>query len=105
MRILVIGGTAFTGPHVVRRLVREGHEVVLFYRGQTDAKLPKAVRRFIGDRRDWETHKEELRRFEPEVVLEDRSLPEAVSSIGSSTPRALSHSPLAMASTAASCVP
>ena len=70
MRILIIGGTAFTGPHVVRQLVREGHEVVLFHRGQTDAKLPKAVRRILGDRREWEDHKTELRRVEPELILD-----------------------------------
>jgi nucleoside-diphosphate-sugar epimerase len=70
MRILIIGGTAFTGPHVVRRLVREGHEVVLFHRGQTDAKLPKAVRRVLGDRREWEEHKDELRRVQPALVLD-----------------------------------
>jgi nucleoside-diphosphate-sugar epimerase len=70
MRILVIGGTAFTGPHVVRQLVREGHEVVLFHRGQTDAKLPKAVRHVLGDRREWEEHKGELQQFEPEIVLD-----------------------------------
>ena len=70
MRILIIGGTAFTGPHVVRQLVREGHEVVLFHRGQTDAKLPKAVRRILGDRREWEDHKAELQQLEPEIVLD-----------------------------------
>jgi nucleoside-diphosphate-sugar epimerase len=70
MRILVIGGTAFTGPHVVRQLVREGHEVVLFHRGQTDAKLPKAVRHVLGDRREWEKYKDELQQIEPEMVLD-----------------------------------
>jgi len=70
MRILVIGGTAFTGPHVVRQLVREGHEVTLFHRGQTDAKLPKAVQRILGDRREWENYKDELRKVEPELVLD-----------------------------------
>jgi nucleoside-diphosphate-sugar epimerase len=70
MKILVIGGTAFTGPHVVRHLIREGHEVVLFHRGQTDARLPRAVRHILGDRREWETHKEELQQVEPEVVLD-----------------------------------
>jgi len=70
MRILVIGGTAFTGPHVVRQLVREGHEVILFHRGQTDAKLPKAVRHVLGDRREWEDHKAELQQLEPELVLD-----------------------------------
>ena len=30
MKVLVIGGTGFSGPHVVRRLHALGHELVLF---------------------------------------------------------------------------
>ena len=70
MKILVIGGTAFTGPHVVRQLAKARHEVALFHRGQTEAKLPKQVQHILGDRREWEAHKEALQRFEPEIVLD-----------------------------------
>src|SRR6516165_8690824 len=34
MKILVLGGTSFTGPHIVRGLVEEGHEVHYLHRGQ-----------------------------------------------------------------------
>ena len=44
MRVLVIGGTGITGPHVVRRLVEMGHEVTIFHRGQHEADLPPEVR-------------------------------------------------------------
>jgi nucleoside-diphosphate-sugar epimerase len=54
----------------VRRLAREGHEVTLFHRGQTDARLPKAVQRLHGDRRDWEQYQDQLRQVEPEIVLD-----------------------------------
>ena len=42
MRALVIGGTNFLGPPLVRRLVALGHEVAGFHRGLTGAELPSA---------------------------------------------------------------
>jgi len=44
MRVLIIGGTAFVGPHVVRSLVSGGHEVTVFHRGEHEPELPRAVR-------------------------------------------------------------
>ncbi len=44
MRILVIGGTSFIGPAVVTRLSEQGHNIMLFHRGQTEAELPPDVR-------------------------------------------------------------
>ncbi len=43
MRILIIGGTTFIGPHVVRRLVSDGHEVTIFHRGEHEPELPRSV--------------------------------------------------------------
>ena len=40
MKVLVIGGTNFIGPPLVRRLVALGHEVAVFHRGRTQADLP-----------------------------------------------------------------
>jgi nucleoside-diphosphate-sugar epimerase len=37
MRILVIGGTRFMGPHIIGSLCAAGHEVSVFHRGQTRA--------------------------------------------------------------------
>lgn len=34
MKILVLGGTAFLGPHFVRAALANGHEVTLFNRGK-----------------------------------------------------------------------
>jgi nucleoside-diphosphate-sugar epimerase len=44
MRVLIIGGTKFIGPHVVRQFVDQGHDVLLYHRGQTETELPKGVR-------------------------------------------------------------
>ena len=40
MKVVVIGGTNFLGPPLVRRLVAQGHEVAVFHRGRTEADLP-----------------------------------------------------------------
>jgi nucleoside-diphosphate-sugar epimerase len=48
MRILVIGGTGFIGPYVVRRLAASGHEVAVFHRGQSKMDLP--AEHILGDR-------------------------------------------------------
>jgi nucleoside-diphosphate-sugar epimerase len=70
MRILVIGGTRFMGPHVVRQLHQRGHELILFHRGQTDPALPPEVRRITGDRRRLQEYAEVLRHLEPDVILD-----------------------------------
>jgi nucleoside-diphosphate-sugar epimerase len=70
MRILVIGGTKFIGPRLVRRLVADGHDVSVFHRGQTKANLPPGVRELIGDRRRLPDHAAELRRLGPDVVVD-----------------------------------
>jgi nucleoside-diphosphate-sugar epimerase len=61
MRVLVIGGTRFIGPRLVRRLVAAGHEVAVFHRGQSSALLPPAVRNFLGDRNCFADHVEKFR--------------------------------------------
>jgi nucleoside-diphosphate-sugar epimerase len=49
MRIVVIGGTRFIGPHVVARLAGAGHEVIVFHRGESE-RVDTAVRHIHGDR-------------------------------------------------------
>lgn len=69
MRVLVIGGTSFVGPHIVGRLSDTGHEVVIFHRGPTEADLPAAVKHIRGDSRELADFKDEFRRLKPDVVL------------------------------------
>lgn len=77
MRILVIGGTRFMGPPVVRKLVERGHDVTLFHRGQTEADVPDGVVHLHGDRRALVGHADDLRRLRPDVVLDMFALIEA----------------------------
>jgi 2'-hydroxyisoflavone reductase len=50
MRILVLGGTAFVGRHLVEAALAGGHEPVLFTRGQTSPGLFPEVDHVQGDR-------------------------------------------------------
>jgi nucleoside-diphosphate-sugar epimerase len=70
MEVLIIGGTRFAGPHVVRHLADAGHRVTVFHRGETEAKLPPAVRHIYGERRALLDFQNEFKRLAPEVVLD-----------------------------------
>jgi len=70
MRILVIGGTRFMGPLVVRSLNDLGHEVIVFHRGQTPTDLPSAVKEVLGDRRSLASFVDKLTRLAPDIVLD-----------------------------------
>jgi 2'-hydroxyisoflavone reductase len=48
-RLLILGGTGFIGPHMVRNAVARGHEVSIFTRGRSQADLPD-IERLTGDR-------------------------------------------------------
>ena len=50
LRILILGGTNFIGPHQVRAAVARGHEVTLFNRGITNPDLFPELETLIGDR-------------------------------------------------------
>ena len=76
MRLLVLGGTRFIGPAVVRRLVEQGHSVAVFHRGRTNANLPASVAHVLGDRKDLPSFATEFRRFSPEVVIDTIALTE-----------------------------
>lgn len=63
LRVLILGGTGFIGPHFVQAALARGHRVAVFNRNQRDADLPPGVERLVGDRdgnlesikgRDWD---------------------------------------------------
>src|SRR6266581_4502438 len=51
LRILILGGTGFTGPYQVRYALSRGHKVTTFNRGKTHpGELPAEVEQLAGDR-------------------------------------------------------
>jgi nucleoside-diphosphate-sugar epimerase len=52
MRILIIGGTAFTGPALIQELLEHGHEVTYMHRGNTNDDRTAGANELILDRRD-----------------------------------------------------
>lgn len=58
MRILIMGGTRFIGVYLTQVLLEQGHEVVLFNRGNHPA--PPGVSQIQGDRQDAAQLKEKL---------------------------------------------
>ena len=53
IKILILGGTGISGPHLVRLALRRGHAVTVFNRGMSEKRLndplPASVERLIGD--------------------------------------------------------
>src|SRR3954453_16866642 len=51
MRILILGGTGFTGPFQVKYALERGHKVTVFNRGKSHpGELPEGVEQLLGDR-------------------------------------------------------
>ena len=70
MNILVLGGTGFVGPHVVRRLHADGHALTLLHRGTTTtADLPPGVAHLHADWAALAEQRTAIARLAPEAVL------------------------------------
>lgn len=70
MRILIIGGTSFIGPRVVRKLLDGGHDVTVFHRGETRSESLPEVREILGDRHELSSFSPDFKRLSPDVVLD-----------------------------------
>jgi len=68
MKVLVMGGTRFNGLALTKELAKHGHDVTVFNRGQSDATLPRSVRRLYGDRNNHEQLVEVLKKEDFDVV-------------------------------------
>src|SRR5580692_11410858 len=65
-----MGGTRFNGLALVQELVKWGHDVTVLNRGQSEARLPRAVRRLYADRTNHEQLREVLGPEEFDVVAD-----------------------------------
>jgi nucleoside-diphosphate-sugar epimerase len=70
MRILVMGGTRFIGVYLTKQLVENGHEVVLFNRGNKPAPV-EGVTQIHGDRKDAAQLKEKLSQEQFDAVFDN----------------------------------
>ncbi len=70
MKVLIIGGTRFMGPHVVNNLVSRGHEVAVFHRGETPTNRSEDVTELLGDRNRLSEFADRIMSFEPEIILD-----------------------------------
>src|ERR1035438_4628416 len=70
MRVVILGGAGFIGPHIVRRLMAHGHEVTIFRRGSGLADVPDGVGVIVGDRNRLEASAKAFGDLRPEVVVD-----------------------------------
>jgi 2'-hydroxyisoflavone reductase len=63
LKVLILGGTGFIGPHFVDALTAGGHKITLFNRGKRDPEVRAGIEQLLGDRdgqvdslkgRDWD---------------------------------------------------
>ena len=75
MKILVIGGTRYLGPRLVKRLMEAGHEPVLFNRGITKAPsaVKQPVRTILGDRNTGEALPSAVRKESFDAVVDTQA--------------------------------
>ncbi|BAY60728.1 3-beta hydroxysteroid dehydrogenase/isomerase [Calothrix brevissima NIES-22] len=71
MRILIMGGTRFIGVYLTQLLVEQGHEVVLFNRGNRPAPALQGVGQIIGDRTDPTQLKAKLSQEQFDVIFDN----------------------------------
>lgn len=50
LRLLILGGSVFIGPHQINDALARGHTVSVFNRGKTKTDLPPSVEQLVGDR-------------------------------------------------------
>ncbi len=80
LKILILGGTGFIGPHIVNAAIARNHSVTLFNRGKSDPDLFAGVETIIGDRND---NIEGLKGREWDIVIDNSAnLPRWVRATG-----------------------
>jgi nucleoside-diphosphate-sugar epimerase len=70
MKILVIGGSGFIGPFVVRELVKQGHEVTVVHRGNAKFVPAGSVQRILSDRKNLGAHRKKFEGLAAGAVID-----------------------------------
>ena len=70
MKILLVGGTGFTGPPLVKELLVRGHEVAVFHRGRTHDDRTTGAEQILGDRKDARQLAEAVANVRPDIAVD-----------------------------------
>lgn len=70
MRIFLIGGTAFTGPPLIRELMERGHDVTFLHRGNTHDTRTKGAHEIIADRKESSRLIDAIASTSPDIVVD-----------------------------------
>lgn len=70
MKILIIGGTKFIGPYVVKKLLNLGHDIIIFNRGLSNFEIPERVKFIKGDRKFLTDFKKQFINLKPDLVID-----------------------------------
>jgi nucleoside-diphosphate-sugar epimerase len=70
MKVLVVGGTRFIGPHIIRKLREAGHQVLALNRGKSPTPLPPDVLRLTCDKNDRDRFRAALLDAAPDAVVD-----------------------------------
>ena len=78
MKYFITGGTGSLGKALVKRLLSEGHEVVIYSRDEGKQALffgqNKKVRCIIGDIRDYDKLNVSLKKTNPDIIIHTAAL-------------------------------
>jgi nucleoside-diphosphate-sugar epimerase len=70
MRVLVIGGTGLISTAIVRRLLQDGHEPILFNRGQSPCQFREELDVVNGDRNDFADFAQKVEGLAVDAVID-----------------------------------
>jgi nucleoside-diphosphate-sugar epimerase len=70
LKILIIGGTGFIGPYLVKELIELGHDVAVFNRGNNKLNVLSLNITYIsGDKNELFNFVNDFKNFQPQVVI------------------------------------
>jgi nucleoside-diphosphate-sugar epimerase len=70
VQVLIIGGTRRCGPYLVEALLKNGHSVVCYHRGQHNVSFSDEAKHLYGDRRNYTSFKEQMADLKADVVID-----------------------------------